>query len=318
MNKQMTAAERLSRLLAVIPYVVERRGAPIDEIATRFDYPREQLVADLTGVLFFVGVHPFTPDSLIEVDITDDEVQISYADWFSRPLRLTSSEAARLLTAASSVLSEGYGLTKATNPLVRALTKLRLTLGDAAEEAVAVQLGSTPQNTLAPLQSALVHKQQLEIDYYTFGRHRLSKRTVEPLNLFSDNGNWYLQAWCTLAEGERIFRVDRIHSLRVTNNAVTRQASSTARAALTTKGNEPKVVLRLQRDCEWVAQHYQTESTSRADDGALIVELVVLSEGWLEHLLLQLGGRAEVLHIDEPLSASLVSQAAKRVLTRYC
>ena len=48
----------------------------------RFDYPRSQLVEDLTGVVFFVGVHPFTPDSMIEVDISDDEVQIRYADWF--------------------------------------------------------------------------------------------------------------------------------------------------------------------------------------------------------------------------------------------
>ncbi len=317
MNTQMTAAERFSRLLAVIPWVVDQRGAPIDEIATRFDYPREQLVADLTGVLFFVGVHPFTPDSLIEVDITDDEVQISYADWFSRPLRLTSSEAARLLTAATSVLSEGYTLTKATNPLVRALTKLRLTLGDAATEAVEVQLGSTPQNTLAPLQKALANKQQVEIDYYTFGRHKLSKRTVEPLDLFSDNGNWYLQAWCSLAEGERIFRLDRIHALRLTNNEVTRKASSTTRTAFTTHGNEPKVVLRLQKDCSWVAQQYQAESTNEDGNGALIVTLTVLSQSWLERLLLQLGVRAEILHIDEPLSASLLSQTARRVLARY-
>ena len=74
MSAKLTARERLTRLLAVIPWVVEQDGAPLDEIAARFDYPRNQLVDDLTQVVLFVGVHPFTPDSLIEVDITDDRV----------------------------------------------------------------------------------------------------------------------------------------------------------------------------------------------------------------------------------------------------
>lgn len=80
MSAKLTARERMTRLLAVIPWVVEQDGAPLDEISARFDYPRKQLVDDLTQVVLFVGVHPFTPDSMIEVDITDDRVQIRYAD----------------------------------------------------------------------------------------------------------------------------------------------------------------------------------------------------------------------------------------------
>ena len=54
-------------------------------------------------------MHPFTPDALIEVELGDDRVRIRYADWFARPLRLTASDAARLLTAGRSVLAATGG-----------------------------------------------------------------------------------------------------------------------------------------------------------------------------------------------------------------
>ena len=101
---KLNARDRLARLLSVIPWVAEQPdGAAIDDIVERF-VPRKQLLADLQEVVFFVGVHPFTPDSLIEVEVSDDRVSIRYAEWFSRPLRLSPEEGARLLTAARSVL----------------------------------------------------------------------------------------------------------------------------------------------------------------------------------------------------------------------
>ena len=64
----LNATDRLRRLLAVIPWVVDRGGAPLEDISTNFDYPTEQLLVDLEEVLFMVGVHPFTPDlSLIHI-----------------------------------------------------------------------------------------------------------------------------------------------------------------------------------------------------------------------------------------------------------
>ena len=75
----ISATERMKRLVAAIPWIVAQDGASLDEISDRFDYPRDLLVADLREVVFFVGVPPYTPDTLIEVDIDDDLVYISYA-----------------------------------------------------------------------------------------------------------------------------------------------------------------------------------------------------------------------------------------------
>ncbi len=319
MNPKLTASERMTRLLAVIPWVVQQQGAPLDEIVARFDYPRSQLVEDLTGVVFFVGVHPFTPDSMIEVDISDDEVQISYADWFSRPLRLTPSEGARLLTAGHSLLSDQFSPeadNEEAGPLLRALTKLSMALGEAADQAVEVRLGDAGRETLVPLRSAVSRQEQVDIEYYAYGRDELTQRIVEPSRVFSDNGNWYLDAWCHRAGAQRVFRVDRIRSVRLTGTDVEHQPTD-ASGIFTPGRDDPRVVLRLQPDSAWVVEQYPTESVATDDAGLVTVSMAVSAVGWLERLMLRLGPSAEIVAIDAPLSPDLVSKAANRVLERY-
>ncbi|HCV36316.1 MAG TPA: hypothetical protein DF783_05260, partial [Acidimicrobiaceae bacterium] len=100
----LTALERLRRLLAVIPWVVDQDGPLIEEIVERFDYSRDELLDDLEHVLFFVGVHPFTPDCLIDVTVSEDRVWIQYADWFRRPMRLSAAEMLQIYAAGRSVV----------------------------------------------------------------------------------------------------------------------------------------------------------------------------------------------------------------------
>ena len=118
----MSAGGRLERLLSIVPFVAARDGVAIDEVAARFDYPRSDLVNDLTEVVFMVGLHPYTPDQLIEVVVEDDRVWIRYAEYFARPLRLTPEEGLTLVAAGTSLLAapgaDGSG------PLARGLAKV--------------------------------------------------------------------------------------------------------------------------------------------------------------------------------------------------
>jgi proteasome accessory factor C len=313
-SAKLTARERMTRLLAVIPWVVEQDSAPLDEIAARFDYPRAQLVDDLTQVVLFVGVHPFTPDSLIEVDITDDRVQIHYADWFSQPLRLTPEEGARLLTAGRTVLSLNDD--EQTTPLLRALAKLGMALGESADSAVDVRLGDAPEATLDTLRRAVGDGTQVELDYYTYGRDELTTRLVDPARVFSDHGNWYLHGYCHRAEGERVFRIDRIRDARATGTPITRPLDGGG-ASFSPDGADPRIRLRLSPLASWVVEQYPTEESTTLDDGRLEIVMAVTAVPWLERLLLRLGPEAEVVAADEPLSADLAAAAAARVLARY-
>lgn len=314
MSGRLTARERMGRLLAVIPWVVEQDGAPLDEIAARFDYPRPQLVDDLTQVVLFVGVHPFTPDSLIEVDITDDRVQIRYADWFSQPLRLTPEEGARLLTAGRTMLSLGDD--EQATPLLRALAKLGMALGEGADSVVDVRLGDAPEATLDTLRRAVADGRQVELDYYTYGRDELTTRRVDPARVFSDHGNWYLHGFCHRADDERVFRVDRIRDARPTDAEITHPLEGGG-ASFSPGGDDPRIRLLLAPSASWVVEQYPTETETTLDDGRREVVMAVSAVPWLERLLLRLGPDAEVLEVDDPLPPDLTAAAAARVLARY-
>ncbi|MEM7142306.1 MAG: WYL domain-containing protein [Actinomycetota bacterium] len=320
MSAKLTARDRMTRLLAVIPWVVEQDGASLDDVADRFDYPRAQLVADLTEVVLFVGVHPFTPDSLIEVDISDDRVQIRYADWFSQPLRLTPEEGARLVTAGRSVLSmggepAGDDDTEAS-PLLRALAKLGMALGDSADQAVDVRLGDAPEATLETLRRAVADGTQVELDYYTYGRDELTTRVVDPARVFSDHGNWYLHGYCHRAAGERVFRVDRVRDARAMSSPITHTIEGGG-GSFTPGGNDPRVQLHLPAQAGWVVEQYPTESAETRADGSIDVVMAVTATPWLERLMLRLGPDAAIAGSTGDVPEDLVAAAARRVLRRY-
>src|SRR5881227_1246481 len=85
------ADEKLQRLLALVPWVAARDGPTLAEVCERFGCTEAEPVSDLDR-LFMCGLYPYTPDVLIEVDVADGRVWIRYADYFSRPLRLTPAK----------------------------------------------------------------------------------------------------------------------------------------------------------------------------------------------------------------------------------
>lgn len=319
MTGKLNARDRLARLLSVIPWVAEQSdGALIDDIVERYAYPRAQLLDDLQDVVFFVGVHPFTPDSLIEVELSEDRVHIRYAEWFSRPLRLSVEDGARLLTAGRSVLplTETDGPDDdAASPLLRALTKLGTALGEGASDAVDVRLGNAPADTLGQLREAVATGRQIELEYYTYGRDELTQRRVDPARLFSDQGNWYVSGWCHRAEGERVFRVDRIRSVTVTDQPI-EHAGPAVDTSFSPSGDDPRVVLRLADEARWVIEQYPVEAVDDAGDH-LTVTMAVTAAPWLERLLLRLGPAVELVSADSPLDLDLRRRAADRILSRY-
>ena len=323
----LSVAERMARLLGVVPWVVEQDGAHLDDIAARFDYPREQLLEDLEQRLFFVGVHPFTPDTLIEVRISEGIVDIRYADWFSQPMRLSPEEATRLLAAGRSVLDMTKGTGRGPSgdedeaaPLVRALAKLRLSLGsEGADSAdyVEVSLGNAPSHTLHDLRRAISGRRQIEIEYYSQGRDAMTSRAVDPSRLLSHDGVWYLFGWCHRAEAERVFRVDRIRTLAVTGSPVQVDLPDGGPPSLKVDTVDRTATIRLAPEAAWAADYYPVRERTEHPDGTVDAEFAVASESWLARLLVQLGPSGEMVAAHESIDPGLRSATAARMLERY-
>jgi proteasome accessory factor C len=308
------ADEKLQRMLALVPWVAARDGPTLEEVCERFGCTEAELVSDLDR-LFMCGLYPYTPDVLIEVDVADGRVWIRYADYFSRPLRLTPAEGLALLAAGKA--AQSFPGADASGPLARGLDKLARTLGIGGDDALDVALGTVPEDVMAALSTAVDGRRQVELDYYSFGRDEVTRRTVDPYAVFSAGGQWYLSAYCHAVDDDRLFRVDRVRAATVLDTPVQHSEGSVASAVYNARDDDPRVTVELAPTAKWVAEQYPVETTKEMRNGRLRVTLAVSERAWLERLLLRLGPDGRVIKTSDPTLAEAGREAACRLLERY-
>jgi proteasome accessory factor C len=305
------ADARLGRLLAIVPWIAARDGPTVEEVCRRFNVDEGELVADL-NLLFLCGVHPFTPDVLVDVTFSDGRVWIGMADWFRRPLRLTPQEALALVSAGHALLSVPGA--DSSGALATALGKLETVLGIGPGEGIDVELAGAPPGVLDALRGACRDRRKVRVEYYSYGRDGRSERVVQPWQVFNAGGQWYLWAWCEEARGERTFRVDRITSLETTADTFDPPGRPTGPPAAYRPGrDDPVWVVDLDPPAHWVAESYPHESVEAGPGSVLRVTFRSAETAWVERILLRAGRDARVVRGD----ASRATAAARRVLERY-
>lgn len=282
---KITATDRMARLIAAIPWIVAQDGALVDDIADRFDYPRALLLQDLQDVVFFVGVPPYTPDTLIEVTIDDDMVWISYADWFSRPMKLSGSETLALLAAGEAALA--FDTQDEAGALARGLTKLRLATGSAAD-VVDVQFGVASADVLPTLRSAAEEQLCVDIAYYSFAQDQRTERRIEPGRFFADQGNWYVAGYCHRADADRIFRIDRIESAASTDQPFSQHGPEVPNDQIFSIESSPRATLSIPADRLFLLDGLPTDANEIHGDTA-VVTLPFSSNRWLQQLMIRIG-----------------------------
>ena len=310
MSTRSGADARLRRLLALVPWVAARDGPSVEEVCSRFGCTEAELIDDL-DLLFLCGVHPFTPDTLIDVTVEQGRVWIRFADYFSRPLRLTPAEGLALVAAGSARLAVPG--TDPNGPLASGLAKLAAGLGVDPDEAVGVELGEAPAEVLATLQKASSQLRQVEVEYYSYGRDRWSRRVIDPHRVYNNAGQWYVAAWCHRAVADRLFRVDRMRSVRFLDASFEPRADTGPPPLYAPRPDDPTVVLELDPPARWVAEQYPHEGAEELEGGRVRVRLRVSARPWLERLLLRVGPYGRLVEGDETVRPA----AAARVLARY-
>lgn len=294
----MSTTDRLSRLLALVPYLLARPGIRIADAAEDLSVTEKQLRDDLQ-LLFVCGLPGYGPGDLIDMSLDDDTVTITYDAGMDRPLRLAADEALALVVALRS-LAEVPGLT--TGDVVeRALAKLESAAGDAAVAAgqVAVRSFYSDETTMRAVSGALERGHALHLTYYTAGRDATTDRIVDPMRLLLVGGQSYLEAWCRNAEAVRRFRLDRIDALTELDepSAPPPQAttSDVRDGVFQASGDHPLVTLRVGRASRWITEYYPCESVREEPGGRWLVELRASDLAWARRLVMGLGNDTEVV-----------------------
>jgi proteasome accessory factor C len=301
-------------MLAVVPWVAAQPGgATIDDICTRFDLDRDQL-QDCLDTAFMVGLHPYTPDALIDVIVDADRVQLRLPDFFTRPLRLTAEQTLALLAAGRSLLNVPGA--DPDGPLARGLAKLAGPGGTDPSALVDVDLGQVPGPLVPMLQDAVASRRRVALEYYSYGRDELTSREVDPWRVHAEQGQWYLEAWCHSSDDLRVFRLDRVREARVLDATFDAPPEETGLEVFRARADHPRVTLELRPAAHWVVDQYPVEAVEERPDGILRVTLAVAAVPWLERLLVRLGPDVSV--VDAPGALTDAGTAgARRILERY-
>lgn len=313
------AQSQVARMLELVPYLQARDGVRLTQVASDFGVSPAQIVKDL-NVLWFCGLPNSVTGDMIDVDMDalQDEgvVHLSNAEFLTRPLRLSPSEALALVVALRA-LAESAG-PRQREPVDRALAKIEAASGESAP-AVDVQLDTGDPEIRDAIDTALRDGRRLDLSYYVARRDETTQRVTDPLRLVYFEGRPYLEAWCHRAQETRLFRVDSITSATVLDEPSAPPADVTlldlSQGAFRPDPSDPVAVLEADPAARWVADYYPVESTSELGDGRLRIELRYADSDWLQRLVMRLGGTATVVSPVELVER--VRQSATAALTNY-
>jgi proteasome accessory factor C len=300
-RRQRKTAERLSQLLAIVPYLINHPGTHLNEVAELFDIEPADLRKDL-DLLFMSGLPPYGPGDLIDVEVDDDRIWIRMADQFSRPVRLTRNEAIALYLRGTELLATP-GLAEAPD-LEKALAKLRDGLGSEALAGVGPGVSADDRREPAPflddLRKAASERHRCLITYLAASTGELTERTIEPEEVFASLGNWYVAAWDIDADAERLFRADRVRAVTDSGQRfVPRGLQGVGRDLYTPTDEDVPVRLSLRPGARWIAEYYAVENPVENDDGSLEVTLPARRLGWVAGLLMRVGKEGSVIEPEE-------------------
>jgi proteasome accessory factor C len=307
--------ERLPRLLALVPYLLNRPAITVKEAAADFGITPKQLRKDLE-LLWMCGLPGYGPGDLIDLSFEGETITVSFDAGLDRPLRLTAAEAASLLVALRA-LADTPGVVD-TDAVQRALAKIEAAVGKAQPAGMVVGLGAFERGETAEVraavQDAVKRERAVSIRYYSQSHDAMSDRVVDPMRLLLVEGRGYLEGWCRSALGVRLFRLDRIDDVRVLDEPSSppphAQLTDTSEGLFHPRDDQKVAVLLLEPDAHWVAEYYPVDHSAELSDGRTRVLMRYDDPSWMVRLLLGLGGD---VHVEQPseLAEEVVRQAAE-------
>jgi len=202
---------RLSRLTAILLLLQSRRLITATFLAQKFGISIRTVYRDIRA-LEAAGI-PVTTEEGKGYSLMEGYVL--------PPVMFTETEANALITAEQLVATnkDASFVKSYRDALLKIKAILRYSAKDKADmlsERIAFRInpaGETTSNNLSVIQLAITNYALLSISYRAEDG-KLTKRSIEPLGLYSTQENWILIAYCRLRGERRAFRLDRIEKLQ--------------------------------------------------------------------------------------------------------
>jgi len=296
---------KIERLMNTIIILKAQPGIPVESLARILNISCRTVYRDFnTLALAGLPVHSSTgPHGGYYID----------EHYFLPPLRFTGEEAASLFLAGNFLLQQkGFPYQKNTH---LALLKIENLLEKDNKKYIREVKDSISFNiqklkdyedyseTFALLNEAILNKKQVHLKYYTISRDEITTRTVNPCHLMFRQGAWYLIAYCHWRKKTKIFRIDRIKELHLTEDTFTVSSKFSlsdymGKSWQVVRGEDQKIRVKIFPPASrWAKEElrHPTQKIRKLSDGSIIFSAEVSGITEVKKWILGMGSYAEVL-----------------------
>jgi proteasome accessory factor C len=207
-----SAIERTSRALDLIPFIVDRPGISIEELAMAFR-TTEAEISETLNIVFMCGLPGYTPLELIDLSTDEGEVSIIDPQNLDKPRRLTQLEVISIILGVETLKAQGISseVIVIADSLISKLSNLLEDIRDLRMVETSRQIEHSPWRK--DIETAIREKQYLQIDYVAIATDSLTTRNILPVRLYSRGGFLYMEAIAQENGELRNFRLDRLRKI---------------------------------------------------------------------------------------------------------
>jgi len=174
------------------------------------------------------------------------------------------------------------------------------------------------KNIITGINDAVMRSRSIDIIYFALSKKSRTKRAVDPYRIWFINGTFYLVGFCHLRKEIRIFALDRIRNLAITERSFTIpqdfDLDDYMRGSFGAfRGIPEKVSIVFSPEISGYIEEkvwHTTQQITRQPDGSIIFKATIAVNEELENWVLSWGSKARVIEPEE-LRARIGSEAEK-------
>jgi len=271
-----TTSERIPRLLLELPWLIANKNVSMKSFCSQFDLNLEQAVEDL-ALLTFVGPGKYGGE-LVDIQYDDESIRVINSQGLNRAISFSGSEAMVLMLGVKQIIDNSRDVS-----IAKIVENKLLGLIDDSYVIDDLQKYNNFKNQL---EASLKNNYAVEIDYVNSVLGVSSKRVVQVTKLYNSEGNDYFDAIDSKSGKVKIFRIDRIVTLRELDQELiktipVKSDSNSFKVKITTK--------------PWFTSRIASLGLKhQIIDNLLVIEMEFYDEKFLLDLLLRLDAEAKI------------------------
>jgi len=160
--------------------------------------------------------------------------------------------------------------------------------------------------TLNSLNEAVLNGKYIEMIYFTMSRKQETRRKVAPYKIWFFDGTFYLIGHCLLRNSVRLFAIDRIKSLCLTDESFQIPEDFNTEDFMrssfgTFAGNLTTIKIHFETDIAGYIQEriwHESQEIESQEDGSIIFKVTVAGTDEIKFWVLNWGAKATVLEPD--------------------